>query len=141
MITARILMFAICAGLAGCGAGEPISLPPPDGFSQDPIPAAFRHVWAREIADCSLRNGLSRMTIDPATISFANGRFDVTSLREIDGAGIEINIRAFSGPQQRHTLELADNAETLIYRGSSDTQTFHRCQRTEEPARTLAVLQ
>lgn len=123
--------------LAACGGGD---IAVPTGFAQDPIPARFRHVWAEQLVDCPERSSPTRLSIDPSTVNFAVGRFDVLSTREVSESELEINVSALGGPAQRHTLELGDEAQTLVYRSSSTAQTFHRCPDRWEPVQSAAVV-
>lgn len=137
MRSLQILVFAPCLVLAACG-GSDVAVP--EGFAQDPIPSRFRHVWAEQLIDCPQRSSPTRLSIDPSTINFAVGRFDVLSTREVGKTELQINVSARGGLAQRHTLELGDEAQTLVYRSPATTQTFHRCPDRGEPVQTAAVV-
>lgn len=127
-----------CLVLSACGDAK---MAAPPGFAQEPIPASFRHVWAEQLVDCSEPSSPTRLSIDPSTINFAVGRFDVLSIREVSDSEVQINISALGGPPQRHTLELGDEAQTLVYRSPAAAQTFHRCPAGGEPVQSAAVVE
>ena len=92
-----------------------------------PIPKPFRHVWAVELADCGNARGATRINIDPSTISFPEGRFDVLSINEAYEGQLLLTVRFAGGPPQKHVLRLSNEWETLSYTGPGLVGTYHRC--------------
>lgn len=92
-----------------------------------PIPEPFRNVWAVNAEDCPQPDGKTRISIDPGSISFANGRFDVLKINRPDPDSLLIDVRLSGGPMQTHVLHLSDAMSTLSYTGPGILQTYHRC--------------
>ena len=120
-----------CSLVGGCGSGERTPDDPQAAFTADavlaPIPEPFRNVWAVEIADCSNPNGATRISIDPSTVSFPEGRFDLISLNRNGEDNLLLKVRFAGGPPQTHVLHLSNERETLSYPGPGLLRTFHRC--------------
>ena len=127
------LVLCLVASLAAsaCGADSPMVASSPAGFSSKailtPIPEPFRNIWAEETRDCVNLDGPTRVSIDPATVSFREGRFDVVSLNESGEAQLLLGVRFAGGPEQTHILKLSNRAETLSYTGPGILRTLHRC--------------
>ena len=120
-----------CSLMTGCGNDK--KMPPAfrDELTADavltPIPEPYRNVWAVEIADCDNARGATRINIDPSTISFPEGRFDVLSINEADKGQLLLTVRFAGGPPQKHVLRLSNEWETLSYTGPGLVGTYHRC--------------
>lgn len=127
------LLYLLAASLAAsaCGNDSPMVKPSPPELTSKviltPIPEPFRNVWAEEVRDCVNLDGPTRVDIDPATVSFREGRFDVISLNESGETQLLLGVRFAGGPEQTHILKLSNRAETLSYTGPGILRTLHRC--------------
>lgn len=92
-----------------------------------PVPEPFRNIWAVNIDDCPLIDGKTRISIDPASISFPEGRFDVVTINRPDKDNLLLDVRLGGGPLQTHILHLSDAMSTLSYTGPGILETYHRC--------------
>lgn len=92
-----------------------------------PVPEPFRNVWAVDVKDCPLPDGKTRISIDPASVSFPEGRFDVLTINRPDRDNLMIDVRLGGGPLQTHILHLSDAMSTLSYTGPGILRTYHRC--------------
>ncbi|MDP3492201.1 MAG: hypothetical protein Q8R82_03740 [Hyphomonadaceae bacterium] len=126
--------FLLAASLVACGCGDGSGAPANADAELSsrtilrPIPAPFRNVWAVETADCSRIDGPTRVNIDPSTISFHEGRFDVVSLDQSGEEQLLLGVRFEGGPLQTHILKLSNQFETLSYTGPEILRTLHRCR-------------
>jgi len=120
-----------CFLITGCGNDSKMPSAFRDELTADaaltPIPEPFRNVWAVEIADCDNARGATRINIDPSTISFPEGRFDVLSINEAYEGQLLLTVRFAGGPPQKHVLRLSNEWETLSYTGPGLVGTYHRC--------------
>ena len=127
------LVILLVAGFAAsaCGDDSPMVASSPPEFTArstlTPIPEPFRNVWAEQTADCARPDGPTRVSIDPATVSFHEGRFDVVSLNRSGETQLLLGVRFEGGPEQTHILKLSNRAETLSYTGPGILRTLHRC--------------
>lgn len=126
------LLLIACLAASACGDDSPMVSPSsPELTSKQiltPIPEPFRNIWAEDASDCERLDGPTRVSIDPATVSFQEGRFDVVSLNKSGKAQLLLGVRFGGGPEQTHILQLSNTAETLSYTGPGIMRTLHRCQ-------------
>lgn len=125
-----LFFLAACLAASACGNDSPTATAPPPLTSKaklTPIPEPFRNIWAEQAEDCARLDGPTRVSIDPATVSFREGRFDVVSLNESGAAQLLLGVRFAGGPEQTHILKLSNRAETLSYTGPGILRTLHRC--------------
>ena len=132
MKTSNLFLVIACSLISGCGNGQATQAElQEEAFTADallaPIPEPFRNVWAVEVADCSNPNGATRISIDPSTVSFPEGRFDLISLNRNGEDDLLLKVRFAGGPPQTHVLHLSNERETLSYTGPGLLRTFHRC--------------
>lgn len=92
-----------------------------------PIPEPYRNIWAINLADCPHLDGPTRVSIDPASVSFAQARFDVASINEAVDGELLLEVRVGTGPLQTHILKIGQSAETLSYTSPDVMTTFSRC--------------
>lgn len=123
---------AVCACLAAsaCGAREEYPQPPRDAALDKlltPVPEPFRNVWAINADDCLHADGKTRISVDPASVSLPEGRFDVVRINQPDPDNLLIDVRLGTGPLQTHVLRVSDAMTTLDYAGPGISQTYHRC--------------
>ncbi len=120
-----------CLFAAACGGKLEYPEPVRDATLDQvlkPIPAPFRNVWAVNLADCPLPDGKTRISIDPASISFPDGRFDVEKINWPDHDNLMVDVRLGGGPLQTHVLRLSDAMATLSYAAPGILETYHRCE-------------
>lgn len=130
MADVRIIALIACLLAPACSA----QLDQPE-FERDatldkvltPVPEPFRNVWAVDLADCPLLDGKTRVSIDPASVSFPESRFDVLAINQPDRDNLLIDVRLGSGPLQTHLLHVSEAMTTLRYTGPGILQTYHRC--------------
>ena len=126
-----VILFAAGLAASACGNDSQTADSSQSAFTSQsvltPIPEPFRNVWAEEAADCASPDGPTRVSVDPATVSFHEGRFDVVSLNESDEAQLLLSVRFQGGPVQTHILKVSDQAETLSYTGPGIMRTLRRC--------------
>lgn len=130
MADVRIIALIACLLAPACSA----QLDQPE-FERDatldkaltPVPEPFRNVWAVDPADCPHLDGRTRVSIDPASVSFPEARFDVLTINQPDPDNLLIDVRLGSGPLQTHLLHLSEAMTMLRYTGPGILQTYHRC--------------
>lgn len=124
--------FALITCLVASGCGGRLEYPEPERDATldevlKPVPAPFRNVWAVNLADCPLPDGKTRISIDPASVSFPGGRFDVLTINHPDRNNLLIDVRLGGGPLQTHILHLSDAMTTLSYTAPGILETYQRC--------------
>jgi len=126
-----VLLLAACLAASACGNDSPMATASSAELTSrvklTPIPEPFRNIWAEQADDCARPDGPTRVSIDPATVSFREGRFDVVSLNPTGETELLLSVRFAGGPVQTHILKLTNNAETLSYTGPDILRTLHRC--------------
>lgn len=135
MKSLSLAILAACVASAGCGGESPKPPSAAEGHAAaltarkelKPIPEPYRNIWAVNLADCPLIEGATRLSVDPASVSFPGARFDVVSLNEAIEGELLLDVRLGQGPVQTHILKIGMNAETLSYTSPGVMTTFKRC--------------
>jgi len=92
-----------------------------------PIPEPYRNIWAVSLGDCPRVDGPTRISVDPASVSFPEARFDVASINDATEGELLLEVHIGPGPLQTHVLKVGPNAETLSYTAPGIMTTFNRC--------------
>lgn len=132
LVVARKLVLFACLLVSACGGRLEYPEQERDATLDQvltPVPPAFRKVWAVNLEDCAIPGGKTRISIDPASVSFAEGRFDVLSINQPDEDNLLLDVRLGAGPLQTHVLHLGEAMSTLNYAGPGILQTYQRCGR------------
>ncbi|RYG32303.1 MAG: hypothetical protein EON93_11475 [Burkholderiales bacterium] len=130
MAVVRIIALFTCLAASACGNRQDFPQPARDATLDQkltPVPEPFRNVWAVNLDDCLHADGKTRLSIDPASISFPEARFDVVGINQPDKDKLLIDVRLAGGPLQTHVLSVSDAMSTLNYAGPGIMQTYHRC--------------
>lgn len=130
MADVRIIALIACLTASACS--EQLDQPE---FERDatldkvltPVPEPFRNVWAVDLADCPRLDGKTRVSIDPASVSFPEARFDVLAINQPDPDNLLIDVQLGNGPLQTHLLHVSEAMTKLRYTGPGILQTYHRC--------------
>ena len=119
-----------CLAASACEAREDYQQPARDASLDKlltPVPEPFRNVWAINADDCLHTDGKTRISVDPASVSLPEGRFDVVRINQPDAENLLIDVRLGTGPLQTHVLRVSDAMTTLNYAGPGISKTYHRC--------------
>ena len=84
-------------------------------------------MWAIETADCARVDGPTRINIDPAAVTFPEGRLDVVAINKTGEGQLLLSVRYGGGPEQTHILGLSEGWETLSYTSPGIMRVYHRC--------------
>lgn len=121
----------ICLLASACGGKLEYPEPERDATLDQvltPVPAPFRNVWAVNLDDCLIPEGKTRISVDPASVSFPGGRFDVLTINQPDRDNLLLDVRLGGGPLQTHILHLSDAMNTLSYTAPGILETYQRCK-------------
>ena len=103
---------------------------PTSQTTPDPIPLAYRHLWAVDPADCSTQPGLTRIAIAPGAIRFHGGEAVVKKAQAEGPDKLLLDVDHTSEGEmrpERHSLALSNAGSRLLYQRSWDSLNYIRC--------------
>jgi len=103
---------------------------PTSQTTSDPIPLAYRHVWAIDPADCLKEPGLTRIAIAPGAIRFYEGRA-VVKKAQVEGPSkllldVDHTSEGATRPE-RHAFALNNSGARLLYQRRGESFNYIRC--------------
>lgn len=103
---------------------------PTSQTTPDPIPLAYRHLWAVDPADCSRQPGLTRIAIEHGAIRFHGGEAVVKKAQAEGPDKLLLDVDHTSEGEmrpERHSLALNHAGSRLLYQRGRDSLNYIRC--------------